>query len=115
MDTIGGSTRTQDDTETTGTPTNCSAICGSLGTARRGRGVQEILGTVITSRQQARGKQKAPNLTMSVLMQSRASFSNGKAVGVDGISSEILKALPWRGLQKIKNAFVQRYRGKSKR
>ena len=34
-------------------------------------------------------KQKAPRLTMSVLMQSRASFSNGKAVGVDGISAEI--------------------------
>ena len=33
---------------------------------------------------------------MSVVMQSRASFSNGKAVMVDGISAEILKTLLWR-------------------
>ena len=59
-------------------------------------------------------KQKAPRLTMSVLVQSRASFSNGKAVGVDGISSEILRTLPWRALQKIKNAFDLRYKGQSK-
>ena len=32
-----------------------------------------------------------PRLTMSVIMQSRASLSNGKAVGVNGISVEILK------------------------
>ena len=36
-------------------------------------------------------KLKAPRLTMTVLMQSRASFSNGNVVGVDGISAEILK------------------------
>ena len=59
-------------------------------------------------------KQKAPRLTMSVLMQSRASFSNGKPVGVDGISSEMLKTLPWRALQKIKNAFELMYKVQSK-
>ena len=36
----------------------------------------------------------------TVIMQSRASFSNGKAVGVDGISAEILKSIPWRKLLK---------------
>ena len=50
-------------------------------------------------------EQRAPRLTMSVVMQSRASFSNGKAARVDGISAEVLKTLPWRALQKIKNAF----------
>ena len=39
------------------------------------------------------GEHQAPRLTMSVVMQSRASFSNGKAVGVDGISAE------WHGWQ----------------
>ena len=39
------------------------------------------------------GEQRVPRLTMSVVMQSRASFSNGKAVGVDGISAEVLKNL----------------------
>ena len=43
-------------------------------------------------------EQRAPRLTMSVVMQSRASFSNGKAAGVDGISAEVLKTLPWRAL-----------------
>ena len=43
-----------------------------------------------------------PKLTMSVIMQSRASFSTGKAVGVDGISAEIPKSIPWRALQKIR-------------
>ena len=60
------------------------------------------------------GKQRAPGLTMSVVMQSRASFSNGKSVGVDGISADILKTLPWRALQKIKNAFELRYKGQNK-
>ena len=60
------------------------------------------------------GDQRAPRLTMSVVMQSRASFSNGKSVGVDGISAEISKTLPWRGLQKIKNAFESRYKGQNK-
>ena len=46
---------------------------------------------------------------MSVLMQSRASSANGKAVGVDEISSEILKALPWRAVQKTKTALDLRY------
>ena len=53
-------------------------------------------------------------LTMSVIMQSRASFSNGKAVGVDGISAEILKCIPWRSLQKIKKTFEMRYKGRNK-
>ena len=39
------------------------------------------------------GEHQEPRLTMSVVMQSRASFSNGKAVGVDGISAE------WHGWQ----------------
>ena len=51
---------------------------------------------------------------MSVRMQSRVSFSKGKAVGVDGIFSDILKTLPWRALQKIKNVFQLRYKGQSK-
>ena len=42
-----------------------------------------------------------PRLTMSLLMQSRASFSNGKAVGMDDVSLEIMKALPRRAVQKI--------------
>ena len=59
------------------------------------------------------GEQRAPGLTMSVVMQSRASFSYGKAVEVDGIS-EILRTLPWRALQKIKNALELRYKGQNK-
>ena len=59
-------------------------------------------------------KQKAPRLTMSFLMQRRASFLNGKAAGVDGLSSEILKTLTWRAVHKIKNAFELRYSGQSK-
>ena len=51
---------------------------------------------------------------MSVLMQSRASFSNGKAVGIDGISAEVLKSIPWRALQKIRKAFEMRYLGQNK-
>ena len=46
-----------------------------------------------------------PRLTMSVIMQSRASFSNWKSVVVDGISAEILKSIPRRALRKIKKAF----------
>ena len=49
------------------------------------------------------------DLTMSVVMQSRASCSDGKAVGVDGISAESLKTLAWRALQDIKKAFELRY------
>ena len=37
------------------------------------------------------GTQRAPRLTMSVVMQSRALFSDGKVVGVDGISAENLQ------------------------
>ena len=58
-----------------------------------------------------RGESQEPKLTMSVIMQSRASFSNGKAVGLDGISAEILKSIPWRALQKIKKAPERRYIG----
>ena len=43
-----------------------------------------------------KGVSLGPKLTMSVLTHSRASFSEGKAVGIDGISAEILKAIPWR-------------------
>ena len=60
------------------------------------------------------GESQEPKLTMSVIMQSRASFSIGKAVGVDGISAEILKSIPWRALQKIKKAFERRYTGENK-
>ena len=34
-------------------------------------------------------------MTMSVLMQIRVSFSEGKAFGVDGNSVETLKSIPW--------------------
>ena len=57
---------------------------------------------------------QGPGLTMADLMQSGASFSNGKAVGIDGISAEILKSLPWRVLQKIRKAFEMRYLGQNK-
>ena len=60
------------------------------------------------------GESQEPKLTMSVIMQSRASFSIGKAVGVDGISAKILKSIPWRALQKIKKAFERRYTGENK-
>ena len=53
-----------------------------------------------------------PKFTLSVLTQSRAPFSNGKAVGTDGISPEILKSISWRALQKIRKAFEMRYLGK---
>ena len=49
--------------------------------------------------------------TVSTSMQSRASCANGKVVGVDGISSEVLKALSWRAVQKNKTAFERRYLG----
>ena len=51
---------------------------------------------------------------MSIIMQSRASFSNGKEVGVDGISAEILKSTPWRALPIIKQEFERRYIGEDK-
>ena len=44
----------------------------------------------------------------------RASFSNGKAVKIDGISAEILKFIPWSALQKIRKAFEMRYLGQNK-
>ena len=47
------------------------------------------------------GGSQGPKSTMSVLMQSRASFSDGKAVGIDGISADVFKSIPWRALQKI--------------
>ena len=61
------------------------------------------------------GESQGPKLTISVLMQSRASFSNEKAVGIDGISAEILKSIPCRGLRKIRKAFEMSYLGKTKR
>ena len=51
------------------------------------------------------GESREPRLTMSVIMQSRASFSNGKAGGVDGISAEVLNSIAWRALLKIKKTF----------
>ena len=50
-------------------------------------------------------------LTMSILMQNRASFPDGMAVGVDDICSEILKAFPWGDVQHIMSAFKRRYWG----
>ena len=41
------------------------------------------------------GESQEPRLTMSVIIQSRASSSSGKAVGVDGISAEILNFFSW--------------------
>ena len=70
------------------------------------------------SRRQREGTvgSQEPRLTMSAIMQSRASFSNGKAVGVDDISAEILKVVPWRARQKIEKSFEMRYTGgKTKR
>ena len=60
------------------------------------------------------GGSQEPRLTMSVIMQSRASFLNGETVGVDGISVEILKSVPWRALQKIEKVFEMRYFGQNK-
>ena len=53
-------------------------------------------------------------LTISVLIQSRAFFSNGKAVGIDDNSAEILKSVPWRALQKIRKAFEMTYLGQNR-
>ena len=61
-----------------------------------------------------KGENQGPKLTMSVLMQSRASFSNGKALRVDCISAEVLESIPWRALQKIRKAFETRYFGQDK-
>ena len=55
------------------------------------------------------GESQGPKLTISVLIQSRVSFFNGKAVGIDGNSAEILKSVPWRALHKIRKAFEMRY------
>ena len=55
-----------------------------------------------TSQRGGTAGSQEPRLTMSVFMQSRASFLNGKAVGVDGISAEILKSIPWRAQPNIK-------------
>ena len=60
------------------------------------------------------GGRQGPRLSMSVLMQSRASFPNGKAEGIDGISAEILKSIPWRALKKIRKALEMRYFGPDK-
>ena len=68
----------------------------------------------VKKQKNGKAEQRAPRMTMSVVMQSRASFSNGKAVGVDGILAEILTALPWRALQKIENASELRYEGQNK-
>ena len=52
-------------------------------------------------------------LTMSVVKQSRASFSYRKAAGIDGISAEILQSIPWRALQKISKAFKMWFIGRN--
>ena len=68
----------------------------------------------VTKQKKGAGEHRAPGLTMSVVMQIRASFSNGKAVGVDGISAVILINFPRRSLQKIGNAFELRCKRKNK-
>ena len=60
------------------------------------------------------GESQGPKLTISVLIQSRVSFFNGKAVGIDGNSAEILKSVPWRALHKISMAFEMSYLGQNK-
>ena len=69
------------------------------------------------SRRQTEGTagSQGPRRTMSAIMQSRPSFSNGRAVGVDGISAEILKSIPWSALQDIQKAFEMRYTGEIKK
>ena len=53
---------------------------------------------------------------MSVIMQSRASFSNWKAVGVDGISAEFSNPYLGEPCSKSKKAFEIGYKGqKTKR
>ena len=56
-----------------------------------------------------KGETQGPKLTMSFLMQRRASFTNGRAVGIDGISAEVLKSIPCRALQQIRKALDMRY------
>ena len=51
---------------------------------------------------------------MSVIMQSRASFSNGKALGVDGISAEVLNPYFGKLCRKSKNFWDERQRSKQK-
>ena len=46
-------------------------------------------------------------MTMSVLRQIRVSFSDGKAVGADGDSSEISKSVPWRVFCRRSERFLQ--------
>ena len=58
-----------------------------------------------TKSNEKNGESWGPKLTLSVPMQSRGSFSYGKAVGIDGISAEIVKSIPWRASQKIRKAF----------
>ena len=60
------------------------------------------------------GGSQEPRLSMSLIMQSRASFSNVKAEGVDGILAQILESIPWRALQKIKKASEMRCKGQNK-
>ena len=60
------------------------------------------------------GEHQAPRLTMSVVMQRRTSFSNRKAVNVNGISAEVPKSIAWRVLLKINKAFEMRYEGQYK-
>ena len=60
------------------------------------------------------GEHQAPRLTMSVIMQSRALFSNGKAVGVDGISAEVLNPYLRKLCRKSKKTFGMRDKGQNK-
>ena len=59
------------------------------------------------------GGSREPRLTMSVVMQSRASFSHGKVAGIAGISAEILQSIPWKALQKISKAFEMWFIGQN--
>ena len=66
------------------------------------------------SKKQSGGERPAPKLPMSILTQSRASCSNRKAAGIDGISLEIFSTLPWREGQKTNIGFELRYKGQHK-
>ena len=50
---------------------------------------------------------QGPRMTMSVLRRIRVSFSDGKAVGADGDSSEIPKSVPWRVFCRRSERFLQ--------
>ena len=75
--------------------------------------LDEWMGERSRRQRERTGGSREPRLAMSVVTQSKASFSDGKAGGIDGISAEILQSIPWRALQKIKKAFEMRFIGRN--